>query len=190
LDAEETQKVLATCRSQGITFGHAFHVLCQLANASIIRDVRFSEREWEYRKRQPSHFFSPLNIRPFLDKHWLKNGGMSEVLTTGSVYQCTLPFLPLENPHHEMLSKKRFFYRCRLAKNEMDLQLRHPLLLDFAALYAVAHEAERRRVTRLWRERQNNKGLMLVEGSAEDEKFSSASQVSTFGAVGVCVPCL
>lgn len=189
LDPEITKRTFATCRAQGVTFGHAFHVLCQLANASIIRHVRFDEKEWQYRQRQPSHFFGPLNIRPYLDRDWLRKGGVQQVFATGSNYQCTLPCLPVARASNRtLMSKEKFFHRCRLAKTEMDLQFKHPLILEFAAIYSTVHCAERSRFAKQWQDKMAGTAPTTTELKSEDAKYVSANQISTFGKLDDILP--
>ena len=55
--------------------------------------------EWDNRRIQPSHFGGPMNLRPYLDGQWLKNGGAAEVCLAISFYFSQLPFIPTFPQH-------------------------------------------------------------------------------------------
>jgi hypothetical protein len=53
--------------------------------------------DWEYRLRQPTYFGGPINLRPFLDKNWLRHGGDAEVIVALSKLFASLSFQHLLN---------------------------------------------------------------------------------------------
>jgi hypothetical protein len=146
--AKESAQIFATCRENKITFGHALTVLGQVALSRVLhrRYLRgeISNEEWEHRKRQPMHQGGPVNIRPFMDKEWYQNGGGGDIVLTVGFSTATLPFMPFSDSRENLdlgapklealLSKKRFFYRCRIVKSSHDKILRGPLVLHTAAL--------------------------------------------------------
>lgn len=146
-------RFIQTCRKHGITFGNAFPVLAQAALARVLcrRYVRgdISPEEWEFRKKQPYHTAGPINLRPFLDKAWFENGGQSNVSAAIGFFFFTLPFIPLGGPNlvpgdrlpefATLLSSKRFFMRCNIAKKCASRYLNHPLFFEVG----MAHSSGR-----------------------------------------------
>ncbi|KAF9454559.1 hypothetical protein P691DRAFT_692196, partial [Macrolepiota fuliginosa MF-IS2] len=139
---EETQGILQGCRQFGVTFGVAYPVLGQVALArTLCRKYiqgEISEAEWEFRKREPMRTAGPLNLRPFLDREWYERGGFMNASLAIGFYFYTLPYIPLGAAsniapgapvpsYNDLLSKKRFGYRCGLIKEQADRVLRHPL---------------------------------------------------------------
>lgn len=108
LSALVSRQIVGSCRSQGITFGNALPVLCQVAHARVLHRRRYpanstlpsiGEEEWDHRSVQPSHFGGPMNLRPYLDGQWLAEGGANEVCLAISFYFTHLPFLPMLPRH-------------------------------------------------------------------------------------------
>ncbi|EPQ58332.1 hypothetical protein GLOTRDRAFT_137071 [Gloeophyllum trabeum ATCC 11539] len=143
LPYELSSRIISTCRQNRITFGHAHPVLGQLALSRVLHRLRgqgkISDAEWETRRRQPMHNGGPANLRPFLDREWVARGGDSEAMIAISFYWNTLPFMPCAadgdaNPSFDkLLSRERFFYRCRMMKAQSDGFFRHPLFLEIAS---------------------------------------------------------
>jgi hypothetical protein len=164
---EVANRVLKTCRQAGITFGHALPVLCQLAHARILHRLyaqgALSEAEWTHQIAQPMQFIGPLNLRPYLDPEWLATGGAGRVCTVVSYYRNRLPAMPvartlprgspaLEKPPFEaLLSRGRFFHRCRIAKKQTSDFLDHPLKTEFAQLLKLPRIAKARSNALNWR---------------------------------------
>ena len=156
---------------------HAIHVLSQLAHASILRRLRerneIPDANWRYRMTQPMHFFGPFNIRPFLNREWLSRGGVAEVITTGPVYQCSLPIMPTEEPDKSgqgvLMTKERFFHRCLECKRQINASIRHPLVREFAEFTGLRHREERYRCAMGWRSMEKTGRLSAPEGSAVNE---------------------
>lgn len=96
---EISKVIVDNCRRLGITFNYAYFVLTQVAMTRVLcrRYLRgeIGEKEWEYRKRQPMHIWGPLNLRPYMDQQWYKNGGAGEVGLNVGYLHCILPFMPL-----------------------------------------------------------------------------------------------
>ena len=167
LDPGATAPIFKTCRKERVTTAHALHVLSQLAHSSVLRRLYdrkvIQDDDWAYRTAQPMHFFGPVNIRPFLNPDWLSQGGALEVITTGSVYQCTLPSMPSGEASpakpFSLMTRKRFFDRCRECKRQMDTSIRHPLIREFADFTGRRHREERYRCAMQWREMEKVKHL-------------------------------
>ncbi|TFK55121.1 hypothetical protein OE88DRAFT_1001759 [Heliocybe sulcata] len=144
LQPSVSARIMSTCRKNKFTFGHAHPVLGQVALARVLHRRRgvLSEEEWQWRRRQPMHNGGPLNLRPFLDREWLAKGGEAEAMLAISFFWHTLPFMPsLPEPDRDadgaqffsqVMSRERFFYRCRLIKKQADGFLKHPLFLEIA----------------------------------------------------------
>ncbi|KAF9053784.1 hypothetical protein BDZ89DRAFT_1098268 [Hymenopellis radicata] len=136
--------IVKSCRKHGFTFGNAFPIIAQLAMARIIcrhyAQGLISDDEWEFRKREPMWAAGPLNIRPYLDQQWYKDGGIDNVLLAIGFFFYKIPFMPLKLNEDKsvpdvgsLLSMKRFVYRCQLMKKQANGHLHHPLFLELVA---------------------------------------------------------
>ncbi|KAF9219485.1 hypothetical protein BS17DRAFT_717203 [Gyrodon lividus] len=153
--------VLKNCKQIGMNFNSAYFALSQVAMARVLcrRYLRgeIGEEEWEYRKRQPMHFYGPLNFRPYLDKTWFKEGGGGEVGLNISFFHFVLPFMPLASrslcsdlvdgapPFASLMSFKRFLHRSALIKQQLGELLRHPRFADTS----VAGHLDRLEISRI-----------------------------------------
>ncbi|KAI0368115.1 hypothetical protein BV20DRAFT_488223 [Pilatotrama ljubarskyi] len=150
-DVSESRTMLDSCRRHKVTFGSVIPVLSQMALTRFLhrRYLRgdMSEDEWEHRRRQPTHYGGPLNLRPHLDEEWQRKGGTSEISLMIDYYDCTLPFMPAPfgklkdasvpcvhgaPPYAALLSRARFFYRAGLVGTQLARILKHPLLPEIA----------------------------------------------------------
>ncbi|KAJ8517557.1 hypothetical protein ONZ45_g5259 [Pleurotus djamor] len=146
-----SKQIITTCRKHSLTFGHAYAVLAQLALTRVIcrRYVRgeMSEEEWSKRRVQPVHTGGPLNLRPYLDKEWLKAGGNATMGCAIGFFWYTLPFMPLGQAFHlkpgddlpsfaELLSHDRFILRSHLVKKQSNHVFKHPLFVGIAKAYS------------------------------------------------------
>ncbi|KIJ61883.1 hypothetical protein HYDPIDRAFT_158855 [Hydnomerulius pinastri MD-312] len=145
---ELSQLVLHNCKRLGITFNNAYFTVSQVAMARVLcrRYLRgeIGEEEWNYRKRQPMHFYGPLNLRPYLDNEWLKKGGAGEVGLNISFFHFVLPFMPLGTcdltsdlvngapSFASLMSFKRFLHRSALVKSQSEKLFRHPRFVDIS----------------------------------------------------------
>jgi len=105
-----------------------------------------SEEEWEYRKRQPMHVLGALNLRPYEDKDWFEAGGSGDVGINISLFQYTLPFMPLGEMSRgdtsrlelvdgapdfpALMSFDRFLLRCANVKAQAKRVFQHPRFVD------------------------------------------------------------
>jgi hypothetical protein len=159
LEKESGEAVLESCRRQGITFGHAVYVLCQLAHTMVLHRRRkdMLDGEWEYRIQQPMHFGAPVNSRPYFDPEWLRRGGGTEVFFAITYSRLTLPSMPRidegELTYGKFMSQKIFLHRCHSARRQMTNYLKHPLLLQFAALLEQRHCKGKKTLLDVWRAR-------------------------------------
>lgn len=142
---------MASCRRNKVKFGNVLPVFAQVALTRVL--YRLHERgvikddEWEKRRKEPMHIAGPINIRPFLDQEWFKNGGASELCISLGFFFYTLPFLPLglaatsdysprtgleggAPPFSDLLSHERFFWRSHILRKQSEAYLKHPLLVD------------------------------------------------------------
>jgi hypothetical protein len=150
--------------------------------------------EWEHRLRQPMHFGGPASIRPYFDPEWLRQGGMTEVFSAITYSQATLPSLPRittgDLNYNNFMSQRTFWHRCHSVRRQMTSYLKHPLLLQFAALTDRKHCAGKKALLDLWKAR-----LAIAQGSPEQPSLPPASALlgnmafvlsnggSSFGAV-------
>ncbi|KZV65109.1 hypothetical protein PENSPDRAFT_587382 [Peniophora sp. CONT] len=137
LDAAQTRKILATCRAQGVTLGHALAVSAQLALSRIMRrrlDAGIiSQEEWDTRRATPTMTGGPLNLRPHLAPRWLAAGGHTELVLAIGFFFAKLPYMPdagAAGSYADALSSGRFWYRARMVRKQVDAQNRSPLFLE------------------------------------------------------------
>ncbi|KIJ55584.1 hypothetical protein M422DRAFT_24154 [Sphaerobolus stellatus SS14] len=193
-DQETTTRILKSCRSAGITLGHAMPILCQIAhsraNHGLYSRGVLSRSEWERRIREPMHLGGPINLRPYLDTEWLNAGGNSQGCVAIAHSDITLPAMPIMSessggiqahpPFHKLLSKERFLYRCHFAKRKYDLVLKHPLIVEFAEITRQFSFGRTKAVASRWR------ALLDPTTSAVlvpiiDRHYVFANAVSTMG---------
>lgn len=183
--------VLESCRRHGVTFGHTLYVLFQIAHSVVLHRRRhmFSAEEWDHRLKQPMHFAGPVNPRPFLDQDWLKNGGHSEVFAAVAYANVTLPFIPRmkesEMGYGDLMTKAVFWHRCNMVKRQWRNFLKHPLMLQIAAVMEVARASSRRVNLKNWNALQNGEfsGNSLQSALQGDDGVVFANRGSSFGSV-------
>lgn len=147
---EVSSIILSNCRRCGITMNTAYYALSQVALTRVLcrRYLRgqMSEEEWEYRKRQPMHVLGALNLRPYEDKDWFEAGGSGDVGINISLFQYTLPFMPLGEMSRgdtsrlelvdgapdfpALMSFDRFLLRCANVKAQAKRVFQHPRFVD------------------------------------------------------------
>lgn len=131
----------------------------------------FTEEEWDFMKKQPTHSRGPLNLRPYLDKEWYDNGGSLEYVVSLVYFSCTLPTFPSPSgfptdrtlqisdgppAFSDLLSLERFFLRCYMIRSQMREQISHPLFVDIAENRQRAFLDSKRNVYRQWHATVNN----------------------------------
>lgn len=188
---EETQGILQSCRQLGQTFGVVYPVIGQVALARILcrKYVRgeISQAEWEFRKREPMITGGPLNLRPFLDQEWYEKGGATNASLAIGFYFYILPYMPLGiasniSPgapvpsYSDLLSNKRFAYRCTLIKKQAELALRHPLQYEVGIPRLIARLRFLSGTTKTWRQHR-------LFGSIVDHELLSVQEQATAGVV-------
>lgn len=159
--------ILANCRKSQITFGHAFPVLAQIAQANILhrlrRQNRVNDAEWEYRLSQPMHFEGPRSLRSYLQPEWYSVGGFDAVGVFCSNFTNTLPSMPSHGnsepdstlDHTRAMTKERFLYRSRLVKQDMTESGNHPLLFEFSMLFHQRRSLQSKEAAQTWRRLRN-----------------------------------
>lgn len=160
-----TSIILQNCRKYKVSFGAAMAVLGQIAMARVLyrRYLRgeISEEEWEQRKAEPVHSAGPMTLRPFVDREWLESGGLTEVFVCISYFRVKLPFMPTVQSavkelvngapsYRTLMSLDRFLFRCNYIKQQIDFYSRHPLFVDLAEEFLIAHVAVKRRSVSHW----------------------------------------
>lgn len=141
-------------------------VISQVAHARLYHRLYaqglMSQSEWDHRKTEPMHFFGRMTIRPYLDKEWLARGGHVRGCSALASFPVTLPHMPFAQdslwnkraspapPFHVLLSRKRFFHRCRLAKDQVDKTLKHPLALEFTEIMRQQDTEKSKGVAMRW----------------------------------------
>ncbi|KAH7921279.1 hypothetical protein BV22DRAFT_1019666 [Leucogyrophana mollusca] len=149
---ETSSLILKNCRRHNITLNNAYYAISQVAMTRVLcrRYIRgeIGEDEWEYRKCQPMHFHGPLNLRPYLDSDWFKEGGSGDVGLNISFFQYTLPFMPLGKMSRpgtnnlelvngapsfsDLMSFGRFLLRCSMVKSQAEQIFNHPRFVDIS----------------------------------------------------------
>ncbi|KAI0748121.1 hypothetical protein C8Q80DRAFT_1170267 [Daedaleopsis nitida] len=174
----ETTAILHACKKQNLTLGAVIPVISQLASARILhrRYLRgeISKDEWEHRRRQPMHFGGPINLRPYMDVEWQKNGGTTEVALAIDYYECTLPFMPTPYgtrrddgvpradgapPYSALLSHARFFHRARLFRGQLLRTVKNPLMLDIAQARQPTYAQRKKIIATHWLAEQKGEPL-------------------------------
>ena len=151
---------METCRRHGFTLGHVLYVLFQIAHSIVLhrRRTSFSKEEWDFRIREPMHFGGPVNPRPYLDQNWLRSGGHTEVFAAVTYAMVTLPFMPTvegDDFHYDnLMSRERFWHRASLIRNQWSQFLKHPLMLQTAALTESLRIPQKKVILENWRARQ------------------------------------
>lgn len=177
LPPDVSKQVVASCRARGITFGHAYPLLAQLAMARLLyrRYVRgeISRDDWERRIREPTHTGGPLNLRPFLSKEWLNAGGEREVNLCISFFFATMPFMPA-GPRgsvsaaldqsgapgfSNLLSHDRFFLRASGVRKQITQFMKHPLFLEMTLARGPSRVARVRDMALAWQARKEGRPL-------------------------------
>jgi len=200
IEKELGTTILQNCRRNGITFGHALYVLCQLAHSMILHRRRksISHEEWSDRIRQPMHFGGPVNARPYFDQEWLRRGGATEVFFAITFARVTLPLMPrvLEGDltYGKMISQNAFLHRCQGVRRQMTSYLNHPLMLQFGILIDQRACVGKRIVLDKWRDRNNqgrvSKQSVMVPKSAllGDSGAVISNGGSSLGALDTLTP--
>lgn len=174
-----------------MTFGVAHPVIGQVALARVLcrKYVRgeINQDEWEFRKREPMITGGPLNLRPFLDEEWYKRGGSTNVSLAIGFFFYTLPYMPLGAAsnitpgapvpsYSDLLSKKRFAYRCGLIKQQADRVLRHPLQYEIGTNMLSTRVLFVKSTAEDWKKR-----VLLQKPS--DRQLLSAQELASTGMV-------
>ncbi|TDL25416.1 hypothetical protein BD410DRAFT_819988 [Rickenella mellea] len=169
LPKDISRKIIEICKKAGVTFGNALSVLSQIGHSRVLHKQHtrghISDDEWMERKKQPMLFGGPLNLRPYLSREWYEAGGGAEVCLAISFFFNKLPFMPTsewgagnwynDTPSFpDLLSRERFFLRCRIVKHQTISYMRHPLFLELALLRTPARVDRARNLGLLWREAQ------------------------------------
>lgn len=197
---EETQSILNNCRQLGHTFGVVLPVIGQVALTRILcrKHVcgEIGEAEWEFRKREPMISGGPFNLRPFLDKEWYEKGGDTNAsLATGS-YSYNLGYMPLGAANNispgapvpsysDLLSDRRFAYRCTLIRKQAELVLRHPLRYEIGIPRLITRRRFSTGIAKTWRQHVHkgvdHKLLFVQEQAAAGVVYTHGG--SSFGTV-------
>lgn len=169
LPEDITKQIIANCRLHKVTFGNALLVCGQVALSRVLHRQyalgNLSRDEWMRRRKEPYHVGGPLNIRPFLDANWFKNGGASELALNIGIFMYSLPFLPLAGADTgpmdisdgapsfaNLLSLGRFIHRTNILQRQAEAFLKHPLFLDFVSLYIAPNLQHNKDVFEKWSE--------------------------------------
>ncbi|PCH33759.1 hypothetical protein WOLCODRAFT_129955 [Wolfiporia cocos MD-104 SS10] len=181
-----TVRILDNCRRFNITLATALPVITQLATARTLHRHylrgRIPQDEWEHRKREPMHFFLPVNLRPYLNEDWRNRDGASEVFLSVNIFYCTLPFMPActmptdpSGPIAESaapallssMSQERFLLRCGMIKKQMSDYMKHPLFPEIVEAGVHSSVAKRKLTASRWKDALGGRHV-------EDGEFSSS----------------
>lgn len=182
LSRERSMIIMRNCRTNGLTFGNVLPVLGQVAMTRVLcrRYIRgdINREEWDFRRKEPMITGGPINLRPFLDQRWLKQGGGENLSLVMGEFSCILPFMPLGSAFDlapgdplpsfdQLLSRGRFLLRCNLIKKQFNKQVKSPYFLEKtgAVMKARLHTESDRALKWLRRgtEQDNAKLLSVVE---------------------------
>ncbi|KAK0196968.1 hypothetical protein F5146DRAFT_23232 [Armillaria mellea] len=142
--ADETLRILRICRDHGVAFGNVYIVLGQIAMGRVLcrgyAQGLMTGEEWEFRKTEPTYTMGPVNIRSYLDREWYTRRGAENPILSIGFYTYPMTFVPLkpEGAHSSfeaLLSRQRFWHRCRDMKKRANDHLKHPLFLDIGSVY-------------------------------------------------------
>ncbi|THU87270.1 hypothetical protein K435DRAFT_348677 [Dendrothele bispora CBS 962.96] len=186
----ESLRIIQNCRKNGLTFGNVYPVLGQIAMTRVLcrkyLSGQISQKEWEFRKREPMLNAGPINLRPYLDSNWYEKGGANNICVSISFFFFVLPYMPLGSaaglavgddlPSFEaLLSQKRFLFRCNSIKKQSADLLKHPRFLDMG-LVRLPERLQRTRGSAVgWRE-----GNSLYHG----DLLSAQQQIETGSVTG------
>jgi hypothetical protein len=171
LPPELSSRILAGCKSTGITFGCVFPVIGQIAATRVLfrhyMRGEISEEEWEFRKREPMLTAGPLNARSMMDERWYKAGGKNHICVSLGIFTLVLPFMPLgelvnakpskdmENPpFSSFMSTERFWLRCQMIRKQFRSIVNHPLLSEKNYLSFRGRIQGVREIAMRWKEEQ------------------------------------
>ena len=135
LSATLSEKIMRTCRAEGITFGDAYPIIGQLATARVLlrRYLRneIGEEEWMWRRREGMCSAGPVNLRRFFERE-------DYVGVALGFYHCSIGFLPLGAaskmeempPVGGLLTRERFVFRAREVQKQKRRYLESGLCLE------------------------------------------------------------
>lgn len=129
----------------------------------------------------------PLNLRPFLDREWYDKGGATNASLAIGFYFYHLPYMPLGSAqnikpgdpvpsYNQLLSLKRFVYRCGLVQKEADRVLRSPLQYEISVARYPTRIAGGKEVAENWKHK-------LLLSSLEDSRIWSPQELAAKGQV-------
>lgn len=188
--------IFHNCRRNRITFGQALPVIAQVALARLLcrRYLRgeIGEEEWNYRRREPMLTGGPLNLRPFLDQNWYKNGGASNVCVSIGFFFYTLPFMPLGEASQlpvgsnlprvgAFLTPERFFLRCNMILKQSRRLMKNPVFLEISGSRAAGRVERVRNGALRWQEAQNKGGPLLGQDIPVSEQALNAAVLTHTG---------
>jgi len=207
IPVEMSRRILASCKSANVTFGHAFPVISQVAHTRLLhrlrRQKKISDDEWAERLRQTMHFDGPLSLRGHLNPEWQRAGGWGELGPYCSSYRATLPFMPTINSrrsfslplYQELLSKERFLYRSRLIKRQMSADTKHPLHFEFNVDFHRRRAMDSKEKALLWQKMQRTNRISQLFGvsppsatSEREEDYIVANGGSSMGNLDLLLP--
>ncbi|KAF8882687.1 hypothetical protein BD779DRAFT_1612410 [Infundibulicybe gibba] len=139
IDAERTKKILATCKTHGVSISNALFAICNVAWAKTCRE------KWEL----PMMMYSALNLRPYLQNNRSLNE--SYLYTAIGYFNVVLPsFLPQKG----RLSST-FWHRARVAKRQSTEVAKNPMIIPRSRYMA----RERGLRARQWAKEDDDKAL-------------------------------
>ncbi|KAH9901368.1 hypothetical protein C8Q73DRAFT_786744 [Cubamyces lactineus] len=212
IDLVQSRAILDACRLHKVTFGAAIPVISQMALTRFLhrRFLRgdLSVDEWEQRGRQPMHYGGPLNLRPYLDQTWQREGGAMEISLMIDYYDCSLPFMPTPYgarrdagvpraadgapPYEVLLSRARFLARVRSIRAQLVRTLKHPLLLDIACARQPLYVLRKKMIAAHWEATSKGEPLPefpeLTKLDATSRDFVFTGGVSSVGDMSRILP--
>ncbi|KAJ7774921.1 hypothetical protein B0H16DRAFT_1508866 [Mycena metata] len=186
--AGESLPIMQNLRKHGLSVGNALPVLAQVAMARVLsrRYVRgeIGAEEWDFRKKQPYHTAGPIDLRPFLDKSWYRNGGQTNVSLNIGFFYFTLGFTSLGPPNlapgdsppefGELMTPERFWLRCNRMKKLASVYLNHPLLFEIGEARLADKITNSRQVAAKW---EKDPESYVRPGEVEEQNVSAIDQI-------------
>ncbi|BGP21602.1 2-methylcitrate dehydratase [Rhodotorula toruloides] len=148
--ADQTKRILSTCKSHGSTIAHAMFAL---SNIAYIRSARKSKED----ERLPVMLYSALNVRPFLKKETTPGDWYHIAI---GYYNILLPsFLPSSTS-----PSSTFWHRCLTVRVQITRAVKTPFLASRTTLMALEREGRSIGWEREDDERRAREAIKALEG--------------------------
>ncbi|KAF8899028.1 hypothetical protein BD779DRAFT_1607630 [Infundibulicybe gibba] len=152
IDAERTKKILATCKTHGVSISSALFSICNVAWAKTRKE------KWEL----PMMMYSALNLRPYLQSN--KSLNESYWYIAIGYFNVVLPsFLPQRGG-----LSSTFWHRARVAKKQSTEVVKNPMIIPRSRYMA----RERGLRARQWAKEDDDKALGVWKAPEPSQESS------------------